>query len=46
MNKINIGDLNAVRLGSWITFKLCSSINLAMRDLDFSYPDEALLTGH
>lgn len=46
MNKINIGDLNAVRLGSWITFKLCSNINLSMRDLDFSYPDEALLTGN
>lgn len=46
LNKINIGDLNAVQLGSWITFKLCSSINLSMRDLDFSYPDEALLTGH
>ena len=46
LNKINIGDLNAVRLGSWITFKLCSNINLSMRDLDFSYPDEALLTGN
>jgi hypothetical protein len=38
--------MNAVRLGSWVTFKLCSNINLSMRDLDFSYPDEALLTGN
>lgn len=45
LNKINIGDLNAVRLGSWITCKVCSNINLSMRDIDLSYPDEALLTG-
>ena len=45
LTKINIGDLNAVRLGSWITIKIRSNVNLSMRDVDFSYPDEALLTG-
>lgn len=46
LNKINIGDLNAVRLGSWVTFKLCSNINLSMRDADYSYTEEELLTGN
>lgn len=38
--KINRPDVNAVPLGHWATFKICSNINLAMRDLDFSYPEE------
>jgi hypothetical protein len=42
---INRGDINAVQLGSWITFKLCSSVNLSLRSLDPSYPTEEGLTG-
>lgn len=42
---INIGDLNAVRLGSWITFTVRSNNNLCMRNDDSSYIEESLLTG-
>jgi hypothetical protein len=34
--KINRPDVNAVGLGHWVTFKICSNSNLAMRDVDFS----------
>ena len=45
LTDINIGDLNAVRLGSWITFTVRSNINLSMRDEDSSNISEALLNG-
>jgi len=38
--KINRPDVNAVPLGQWVTFKICSNVNLALRDLDFSNPQE------
>jgi len=38
--KINRPDVNAVPIGHWVTFKICSNINLAMRDLDYSRPME------
>ena len=40
VDKINRPDINAVPLGHWATFKICSNTNLAMRDLDISYPLE------
>lgn len=43
--KINKGDINAVQLGHWVTFKVRSSINLSMRDVDKSYPEEEGMTG-
>ena len=43
--KINRSDVNAIQLGSWITFKVCSSYNLSIRSLDPSYPTEEGLTG-
>ena len=43
--KINRGDVNAIQLGSWITFKVCSSYNLSIRSLNPSYPTEEGLTG-
>lgn len=43
--KINRGDVNAIQLGSWITFKVCSSYNLSIRSLDPNYPTEEGLTG-
>lgn len=46
MSNINIGDLNAVRLGNWITFTVRSNYNLSMRNNDESYIEEALLTGN
>jgi hypothetical protein len=45
LEKINRGDVNAVKIGSWITFKLRSSINLSLRSFDTSYPEEEGLTG-
>lgn len=41
--KINRPDVNAVGLGHWATFKICSNINLAMRDLDFTRPAEEVI---
>ena len=38
--KINKPDVNAVPLGYWVTVKVCSNTNLAMRDIDFSNPME------
>lgn len=38
--KVNRPDVNAVPLGHWVTFKICSNTNLAMRDIDFSRPSE------
>lgn len=37
---INRADVNAVGLGQWITFPICSSRNLAMRDIDYSNATE------
>ena len=38
--KINRPDVNAVPIGHWATFKICSNINLALRDVDFTNPEE------
>lgn len=43
--KINRGDVNAVKIGHWVTIKLCSSINLSIRSVDKSYISEYGLTG-
>lgn len=39
-NKLNRPDINAVPLGHWVTYKVCSNINLGLRDEDFSNPAE------
>ena len=39
-DKLNRPDINAVGLGQWVTFKICSNINLAMRDVDLNNPAE------
>lgn len=41
----NIGDMNAVQLGSWITFPLSSTMNLSLRGEDRTYPTEKLQMG-
>lgn len=45
-NLINLGDVNAVPMGTWITFKLRSSNNLNIRTLDGSNVDESAMVGH
>lgn len=45
-DKINLGDVNAVKIGTWVTFQLVSSSNLNIRTLDDSIVDEVSLTGH
>lgn len=45
-DEINRGDLNAVRLGTYITVKCYTSTNIAMRDWDGSFPGEEALTGN
>lgn len=44
-DKLNRPDINAVGLGHWVTFKVCSNVNLAMRDVDLSNPQEEALHG-
>ncbi len=44
--QINLGDVNAIQLGMWVTFKVRSSNNLNIRTLDGSYVDEAAMMGH
>lgn len=43
---INLGDINAVQLGMWVTFRVRSSYNLNIRTLDSSNVDEKQMTGH
>lgn len=45
-SNINRGDVNAVKMGMWITFPVVSYRNLNIRSLDPSYPEEEGLTGH
>lgn len=45
-DKINLGDVNAIKLGMWITLTVRSSKNLNIRSIDDSMTDEASLTGH
>lgn len=44
--KINLGDVNAVKLGMWITITVRSTKNLNIRGIDESVVDETALTGH
>ena len=45
-SEINLGDVNAVPLGMWLTFQLRSSNNLNIRTLDGSNVDETAMVGH
>lgn len=44
--KINLGDVNAVRMGMYITLVVRSTMNLNIRSLDTSQSDEVALFGH
>lgn len=43
---INLGDVNAVKEGMWVTFTVRSSNNLNVRSLDQSFITEAAESGH
>ena len=45
IDKINLGDVNAVQLGQWVTFVVRSNNNLNIRTLDASHVDETALFG-
>ena len=40
LSQINRADVNAVAIGQWVTFPICSSVNLAFRDVDFTQATE------
>ena len=42
---ISRSDINAVQIGSWITFKVRSAMNYALRSVDHSYVSEEALMG-
>lgn len=42
--KINRGDVNAVKIGHWVTFKIMSNLNLSMRSIDETHIDEMAVT--
>ena len=44
-DKLNRPDINAVGLGKWVTYKICSNVNLAMRDVNLTYPSEEAMHG-
>lgn len=44
-DKINLGDVNAIQLGMWVTSQYRSTINLNIRNIDDSIPDEKALYG-
>ena len=46
LDNINLGDINAVDLGMWITLTIRSNINHSVRSLDESNVDEKSLFGH
>ena len=43
---INLGDVNAIQLGLWLTFQLRSSYNLNVRTIDKSHVDESIMCGN
>lgn len=44
--EINLGDVNAIKLGMWVTVTVRSTKNLNIRGIDDSVVDETALTGH
>ena len=44
--EINLGDVNAVQLGLWLTFCVRSSYNLNIRTIDKSHVDEYVMCGN
>mgnify|MGYP003518669442 FL=1 len=44
--KINLGDVNAVKLGMYVTLVVRSTMNLNIRAIDSSQTDEVSMFGH
>lgn len=44
--EINLGDVNAVQIGTWVTFTVRSSFNLNIRTLDGKDTAETAMSGH
>ena len=42
---LSSADVNAVKVGHWVTFKVCSHINLSLRCVDPFHPTEYGMTG-
>ena len=42
--KVNRGDVNAVKIGHWVTIKICSNVNLSLRSVDHSFASEEGMT--
>lgn len=45
-NQINLGDINAIQIGTWVTFRVRSSFNLNIRTVDGSDVAETAMVGH
>ena len=45
-NQINLGDINAIQIGTWVTFRVRSSFNLNIRTVDDSDVTETAMVGH
>ena len=45
-NEINLGDVNAIQIGTWVTFRVRSSYNLNIRTIDNSDVTETAMCGH
>ena len=45
LDKINLGDVNAIQMGQWITFTVRSTKNLNIRTIDESNTEEVLRFG-
>ena len=45
-SKINVGDLNTVSLGHWVTYTCLANINLGLRSIDTTHADEMALMGN
>lgn len=43
-SKINLGDVNAIQLGMWVTFRVRASSNLNIRTEDGSFVEESAMT--
>lgn len=46
LDLINAGDVNAIQMGLWVTFKVRSSNNLNIRTQDYSEVSESAMTNH
>ena len=46
LDKINLGDVNAVKMGTWVSMIVRSNINHSIRSIDASNVDEKIMFGN